>query len=164
MPSRLLLDLERYVTAKVVYDRSQLYDRLPQRHEFVQLDAVVHLDHEAGEAVAYRDVGEDEWWCRGHVPGRPLLPGVLMLEAGAQLAAFMEKYSDPSFPGFVGFGGVDDCKFRKTVTPPSRLWLLCRRVDARSRRTISDVQGVVDGVLVFEARVTGLIMPNPLSM
>jgi len=82
-----------------------------------------------------------------------------MLESAAQIAAFMEKYSDQDFKGFVGYGGVDDCKFRQTVRPPSRLWLLCRRLEARSRRIVCGVQGVVDGVLAFEARVTGLVVP-----
>lgn len=81
-----------------------------------------------------------------------------MLESGAQLAAFMERYSIDNFDGFVGFGGVDACKFRKKVTPPSRMWLLCRRADARRQRIVSAVQGVVNGVLVFEALVTGLVI------
>lgn len=160
MPSAFLLDLERCDRSNVRFDRAALYSRLPQRHEFMQLDGVVHLDHSIGEAVAYREVREDEWWCRAHVPGMPLLPGVLMLEAAAQLAAFMECYSQPGFSGFVGFGGVDDCKFRQTVRPPACLWFLCRRKDARTRRIVCSVQGVVSGTLVFEATVTGLLIPT----
>jgi 3-hydroxyacyl-[acyl-carrier-protein] dehydratase len=158
MANRLLLDLDAFENAGAVYSRSQIYARLPQCREFEHLDAIVHLDHDAGESIAYREIKADEWWCEAHVPGNPIFPGVLMLEAAAQLAAFMERYSQDDFDGFVGYGGIDDCKFRMTVRPPSRLWLLCRRVDARSRRVISDVQGVVDGTLVFEARVTGLVI------
>ena len=159
MATALTLDLKQFDLDKVLWDRSQIYARLPQKHEFMQLDGVIHLDHEAGEAIAFRDVRHDEWWCRAHIPGNPLLPGVLMLEAAAQLAAFMERYSKPGFEGFVGYGGVDRCKFRKTVKPPARLWLLCRRMESRSRRIICYVQGVVDDVLVFEGTVTGLVVP-----
>lgn len=159
MATTLILDPKKFDLANVVYDREQIYSLLPQRHEFMQLDAVLHLDYEKGESVAIREVRGDEWWCRAHIPEQPILPGVLMLEAAAQLAAFMEKYSQPDFDGFVGFGGVDDCKFRQTVRPGSRLWFLCRRVDARRRRIICYVQGVVDETLVFEANVTGLIVP-----
>ena len=159
MASALIFDLDRFDLDQVRYDRASIYSRLPHRHEFEQLDGVVHLDQEAGEAIAYRDVSKNEWWCRGHIPGSPLLPGVLMLESAAQLAAFMERYCRPEFDGFVGFGGVDHCKFRQTVRPPSRLWLLCQRKDMRSRRINCYVQGVVEGVLVFEATVTGLVVP-----
>jgi len=115
------------------------------------------FDPDVGHAVAFRDVRDDEWWCKGHIPGNPLLPGVLMLEAAAQLAAFMERYWRDDFRGFVGYGGVDDCKFRLTVKPPARLWFLCQRVEARSRRIICYVQGILDGKLAFESKVTGLV-------
>lgn len=159
MAATLLMDPAALDASRVIADRAALYSRLPQRAQFMQLDGVVSLDHPAGRAVAYRDVREDEWWCAAHVPGKPLLPGVLMLESAAQLAAYMERYSQPDFEGFIGFGGVDGAKFRQTVSPPARLWLICQRVDARSRRIICYVQGVVDGVLVFEANVTGLVVP-----
>ncbi|MEE9297315.1 MAG: hypothetical protein V3W34_20435 [Phycisphaerae bacterium] len=158
MADQLLLDLEQFDCTKVIYDRERIYDRLPQKHEFMVLDGVCHLDHDVGEAIAFMDVRQDQWWCKAHIPGNPILPGMLMLEAAAQLAAFMERYSNEGFEGFVGFGGVDECKFRRTVTPPSRVWLLCRRFEARSRRIICQVQGVVDGKLTFEAKVTGLVI------
>ncbi len=158
MAAPLLLDLQPHLNAPRAYDRGQIYARLPQRHEFEVLDGIAHLDNEAGEAIAYMDVRDDQWWCKAHVPGNPILPGVLMLEAAAQLAAFMERYCKPDFSAFVGYGGVDECKFRQTVSPPARLWILCRRFEARSRRIICQVQGVVDGVLAFEAKVTGLVI------
>ncbi|HEX9785851.1 MAG TPA: hypothetical protein VGA56_24375, partial [Opitutaceae bacterium] len=59
---------------------------------------------------------------------------------------------------FIGFGGVDDCKFREAVKPPARLYLLCRALDYRPRRILSATQGVIDGRLVFEATITGLTL------
>ncbi len=158
MAAPLILDLKQFNRSKVVYTRARIYELLPQRYEFMQLDGVVHVDHDVGEAVAFMDVRDDQWWCKAHLPGKPILPGVLMLEAGAQLAAFMERYSAGGFEGFVGYGGVDECKFRQSVVPPARLWLLARRIEARSRRIICRVQGVVEGALVFEATITGLVI------
>ncbi len=158
MAARFILDLGQYDPSRILYDQREIYRLLPQKHEFMQLDGVIHLDHDRGEAIAYMDVRDDQWWCRAHIPGQPILPGVLMLEAGAHLAALMERYYSGDFTDFVGYGGVDQCKFRQTVAPPARLWILGRRIEARSRRIICDVQGVVDDVLVFEAKVTGLVV------
>jgi len=159
MATPLLFDLDGFDLGRVIYDREAIYARLPQQHEFKQLHGVVYLDRDRGESIAFRDVRGDEWWCRGHIPGAPIFPGVLMLEAGAQLAAFTEKYCHEDFDGFLGYGGVDACKFRQAVRPPARIWLLCQRRKVSSRRITSYVQGVVDGVLVFEATITGLVVP-----
>ncbi len=158
MPSNLLFPEDLLTDERIVHDHEAVYSRLPQQHEFRLIDAITHLDHDAGQAIAYRDIAPDQWWCRGHIPGKPIYPGVLMLESAAQLAAFMERYHDPSFKGFVGYGGVDDCKFRRTVEPTCRFWILANRLEARARRIICRCQGVVDGTLVFEATVTGLLI------
>ncbi len=159
MAAPLRVDVAQLDRSRVIYTKKQIYSRLPQKHEFELLDGVVHLDQEVGEAIAFMDVREDLWWCKAHVPGQPLLPGVLMLEAAAQIAAFMERYANDDFHDFVGYGGVDNCKFRQTVQPPATMWMVCRRTDARSRRIMCSVQGIVDGTLVFEADVTGLVIP-----
>ncbi len=159
VPPQLLYDLGKVDLSQVVYTREAIYERLPHRYEFMQLDGIVHLDREAAVAIAYRDVREDDWWVRGHVPGRPIFPGVLMLETAAQLAAFTCKYVH-EYQGFVAFGGVDRCKFRDAVTPPSRLFFVCHQIENKPRRIAADCQGLVDGAVVFEARITGLPIPN----
>jgi 3-hydroxyacyl-[acyl-carrier-protein] dehydratase len=158
----LLYDLNKVDFSQVICARQDIYKRLPHRFEFMQLDAVVHVDEAAAVAVAYRDVREDEWWVRGHVPGRPIFPGVLMLETAAQLAAFMSKELY-GHKGFVAFGGVDRCKFRDAVTPPARLYLICHQVENKPRRIAADCQGVVDGAVVFEAYIMGLTIPEQAS-
>ena len=107
--------------------------------------------------VGLRDIKADEWWTRGHVPGRPLFPGVLMIEAAAQLAGFFGKKVLGS-QRFIGFGGVDKVKFREAVVPPAKMYILAKGIEVRPRRIVCDVQGVVDGRLVFEGQVTGVPM------
>ena len=155
MPPTLLYDLDQVDQAQVLYDRKQIYARLPHRFEFEQLDAIIHVDRVAEVAVAIREVRSDEWWVRGHVPGNPILPGVLMLETAAHLAAFMTKYIY-DYQGFVAFGGVNNCKFRGAVNPPARMIMICHQTENKSRRIAADCQGLVDGQLVFEANITGL--------
>ena len=154
MPPPLLIDLQQLDLDRVCLTRDEIYERLPQRFEFRVLDGVCMVDLEGQRIVAFADIRSEDWWVRGHVPNRPLLPGVLMLEMAAQACAVLAKLR--GCDTFIGFGGVDNCKFRETVVPPARLYIIGVGVDFRPRRIVSDTQGVMDGKLVFEARITGL--------
>ena len=156
MPPPLLVDLSRVDTEQVIFTQQQVYEMLPHRHEFMLIDGVCHFDPEAKTMVAWRDIRPDDWWFRGHVPGRPLLPGVLMIEMAGHVSAVLAQLC--GVKGFIGLGGVDACKFRETVTAPSRLLLLATARDQRARRIISGTQGVVAGRLVFEADITGMVI------
>ncbi|MBL7141395.1 MAG: beta-hydroxyacyl-ACP dehydratase [Planctomycetes bacterium] len=162
MAPALLVDLTGVDLERVVLPIEEIRQVNPHRFEMEQLTSIVHLDLERHEIVASKDVRDDEFWVRGHIPGRPLLPGVLMIEAAAQMCSVYYKRAR-SDPRFLGFGGVDNVKFRGQVVPGDRLLLLGRAVEIRSRRAVFDTQGVVgDGAdpqefkLVFEARITGM--------
>ncbi|UCE60512.1 MAG: beta-hydroxyacyl-ACP dehydratase [Phycisphaerales bacterium] len=157
MPPPLLFDLEGIDLDHICVTQEQIYEYLPHRHEFMLLHGICHLDIEKKHIIAFRDIRADDWWFPGHVPGRPLLPGVLMLEMAGQASGLLAKMLDET-EAFIGFGGVDQCKFRETVEAYTRLYLLCRGVDIRHRRVVSDTQGVANGRLIFEARITGVRM------
>ena len=159
MPPPTLINLDELDFNRVLYTREQIYQVLPQRHEFSQLDAIIHLDIETGIMVGYRDVRSDEWWCRSHMPGKPIFPGILMVEACAHLAAFGASVFAPDPDGFMGFGGIDEAKFRDSVVPPARIVLACRAVEVRKRRFICDAQAYVGDKTVFEGRIIGLRLP-----
>jgi 3-hydroxyacyl-[acyl-carrier-protein] dehydratase len=155
MPPPLLFDLSELDLSRVVVSKEQVYEVLPHRHEFALVDGILYLDNETRRFVGFKDAQPDDWWTRGHIPGRPLLPGVLMIEIGAQLASYFAQ----SYLGddrFWGFAGVDGVKFRDAVTPPSRFYVLGIGLEIRRRRMVCQVQGVVDGTMVFEARITGM--------
>lgn len=135
--------------------REQLYEVLPHRFEFMQLDGMVHIDLPGKVAVGLREVRPDEFWVKGHIPGRPLLPGVLMIESAAQMASYLTHLIQP-MDHFMAFGGLDNVKFRGAVVPPARMYIIEKLVEVRSRRIICDAQGIIDGKLVFEARITGM--------
>jgi 3-hydroxyacyl-[acyl-carrier-protein] dehydratase len=161
MPPPLLFDLNQVDSETPCLTRAEIYRRLPHRHEFALLDGALHLDPQAGQIVTFVDVRDDAWWFRGHVPGRPLLPGVLMLEMAAQSSALLAQEITQDKESFIGFGGVGACKFREPVTAPSRLIILCAFKDSRPRRFIAATQGLVGDKLAFEAEITGLRMPSP---
>jgi len=162
MPPSLLVDLNKLDTEKVLYTQQAIYDNfLLQRREFKLLDRIVHFDAERSEILSVVDVRDDAWWVKGHVPGRPMLPGVLMLEIAAQTSNVGVSLQDQArgLPPkrFIVYGGVDLCKFRGAVIPPSVFYLLCVGVKNTARRIVCRTQGVVDGKIVFEARITGLV-------
>ena len=155
MAPPLLVDLAKVDLGRVVMSIDEIRQYNPHRYEMEQLSGVIHLDAAAGQIVAFKDVRADEFWVRGHIPGRPLLPGVLMIEAAAQMSSLYYKRVTGD-ARFLGFGGVDAVKFRGQVAPGDRLLLLGQVVEIRGRRAVFDTQGVVGDRLVFEARITGM--------
>jgi 3-hydroxyacyl-[acyl-carrier-protein] dehydratase len=154
MPPQLLYDISGIDLNRVLYDREAIRQVNPQRGTFEQLDAVVHIDAEHGRIIGYKDVREDEFWVKDHIPGRPLMPGVLMIEAAAQVSGFYTA-KIVGWTGFIGFGGATDIRFRQPVTPGSRLHLVTKQTGQRHRRIESKVQGLVNGAIVFEATIIG---------
>jgi 3-hydroxyacyl-[acyl-carrier-protein] dehydratase len=155
MPPPASLDPAKLDFSQLLADRAAIERVNPHRFEFALLDGVVHLDIAQGIYAGYHDVREDAFWVRGHVPGRPLLPGVLMIEAAAQLASYLYHRLFPDL-GFLGFAGVDDVKFRGVVAPPCRLVILGRGLQMKPRRMICASQGFVGATMVFEGTITGM--------
>jgi 3-hydroxyacyl-[acyl-carrier-protein] dehydratase len=155
MPPPLLFSLDDIDLNHIELGPDQVYTILPHRFEFSVLSGVCLIDRERHRLVAFADVRPDAWWIRGHIPQRTLLPGALMLEMAGQASGVGAKVL-AGFDGFLGFGGVDECKFRETVVPPARLYLLIQGVDYRPRRIVSRTQGVIDGRIIFEATITGV--------
>jgi 3-hydroxyacyl-[acyl-carrier-protein] dehydratase len=92
MPPPLLFDLSQIdLEAKPVFDKEAICKVNPQRFEMQQLDGVIWYDKEKSSILGFKDVTEQEFWVRGHIPERPLMPGVIMIEAAAQLSSFFIK-------------------------------------------------------------------------
>jgi 3-hydroxyacyl-[acyl-carrier-protein] dehydratase len=157
MPPQLLFDIAPIDPSKVAHPIEDIRACNPQRGDFEQLSAIIHVDPEKHEVLARKDVRPDEFWVPGHIPGRPLYPGVLMIESAAQVASFYTKRY-LKWDGFIGFGGVDEVRFRREVVPGDTLLLLAKLIWQRHRRVQCASQGLVDGQLVFEAKITGVQM------
>ena len=157
MPSQLIYDISAIDLNNVIYGQDAIREYNPQRGHMEMLNGIVYIDQANDGLIGYKDVREDEFWVAGHIPGRPLLPGVLMIETAAQLAGFYAR----KFIGwdkFIGFGGVEECKFRLPVIPPARLYVLGKQIWVRHRRVFCEMQGVVNGSLVFETKILGVQM------
>ena len=132
----------------------------PQRHEMEHLSGILYEDVETLTCAGYKDVSHDEFWCRGHMPGMPVMPGVIQLEAIAQLSSYFAQKYDLLGAEMVGFGGVDGARFRDVVVPGDQLILMIRLSRARRNRMIvADFQGVVGQKLVVDGTIRGIPLP-----
>lgn len=157
MPPQFLYDISGIDLNRALYGRETIREIIPHRGDIEQLDAIVYESEELGRIIGYKDIRQDEFWVTGHIPGRPLYPGVLMIEASAQLASVYVKRL-MRWPGFIGFGGVDKVRFRQSVEPGKRLHLLLQKNWVRHGRFGCSVQGLVDGTMVFEGEIIGAQM------
>src|SRR5882762_5494437 len=154
MPPQLLFDLSTIDLNAVAFDQEAIRRVNPQRGHMEQLNRIIWADGSRDLILGVKDVGTEEFWVEGHIPGRPLLPGVLMIECGAQLASFYTR-TYVGWKGFIGFGGVDEVKFRMQVPPGVRMLILGKKIWERHHRIYCNVQGIVNGNLAFEAGITG---------
>ncbi len=158
MPPPLILDPSSLDLTRCVADHAAIERFNQHRHEFRLLDAIVFHDEQKGLIAGYHDVRSDAWWTRGHIPGRPLFPGVLMIECAAQLSSYLYHFHIGKGEAFLGFTGVDHVKFRGIVEPPARFVVVGRVIELKRRRVISAVQGFVGEHFVFESEITGMLV------
>ncbi len=155
MPPKPLYQLDSLDLSHRAFSLDDIRAVNAQRFEFEQLSAIIHLDPEEGVIVGLREIGSDEFWVRGHIPGNPVFPGVLMVEAAAQLCSFYCRKVVQT-EGFYGFGGIDGARFRGTVGPSNRLYLIARGQSVSPNRSRFATQGIVDGKVVFEGSILGI--------
>lgn len=135
----------------------QIREANPHRHEFEMLSGIVYIDPEKHQIIGFRNMSPNDFWVRGHMPGAPLFPGVLMCEAAAQLCGYYyvsQKIGDPG--NLLGLGGIDETRFVRTVRPGERLILVGTGVKVHRRMTKFRVVGYVQNEKVFETLVTGV--------
>jgi 3-hydroxyacyl-[acyl-carrier-protein] dehydratase len=159
MPPELHFDPANLDFRHVVADQEAIRRVNPQRFEMEQLTAILHLDPARHLIVGYKDVKDDEFWVRGHLPGYPLMPGVIMCEAAAQLCSYYSLSQQLLSGDFIGFGGMENVRFRSPVRPGDRLVLVGKGVKVTRRLVVCNVQGFVGTTMVFQAEVIGM----PLS-
>ncbi|HXF98238.1 MAG TPA: 3-hydroxyacyl-ACP dehydratase FabZ [Gaiellaceae bacterium] len=106
------------------FGRETIESILPHRPPFLLIDEVTLL--EPGRRVeARREVRADDWWFPGHFPGRPVMPGVLIVEAMAQAGAVAVLVEEENRGRIAFFAGIDDCRFKRVVEPGDVLTLAC---------------------------------------
>lgn len=145
--------------APAVAGREGIGALLPHRGDMLLLDEILWHSDDFVRGVARRRVGSDEFWCAGHIPTQPIMPGVLLVEAGAQLAAWL-YYQFTPHRWFAGFTRIEETSFHRQVVPGDELILLCECQKRSEKRFVCDIQGIVDDVVVFKSLITGMAFPK----
>lgn len=145
-------------TAQKYLDVTEIMKLLPHRYPMLMLDRLCEIVPNES-ALGIKNVSMNEPFFGGHFPGKPIMPGVLIIEAMAQTAGALVVYSlnDAAHDKIVYFMSIEEAKFRKPVVPGDRLEM--RVTKQRSRGSVWKFTGVttVEGVVVAEATFTAMI-------
>ena len=152
-----LLDLSTIDLSNVVISAAKVGEMIPQTGDMRQLDYIAYVSDNKQTAVGIKEVNKDEFWIEGHIPGRPIYPGVLMIEAAAQLSSVL-YHLNAEVNRFMGFTRCDNCSFRGQVAPGDTLAIISIIRKFQRRRFVCDAQGYVDGKFIYEVQVTGMMM------
>jgi len=150
-----LIDLSAIDLSATLATREEMFEMIHHRHEMALLDRIVWANDTMEQGVGSLTVRGDEFWVRGHFPSKPMFPGVLMIEAGAQLACYLYNrfYNELHLAAFLR---IENAVFRRSVTVGEELLVCCKGIKVTPRRFVTQIEGVVDGQIAFEATITGM--------
>jgi 3-hydroxyacyl-[acyl-carrier-protein] dehydratase len=159
-----ILDFSELDPTRVVAGIEEIRRYNLQRFEMEQLSAICYCDTERQICAGFKDVTLNEFWVRGHMPKAPLMPGVIMCEAAAQLASYFVQKYDLLGAKVVGFGGLEEVKFRGGVVPGDRLLIVVQLLKVRRGAMIGcRFEGFVEQQMVVEGRLKGIPLPLDLE-
>jgi 3-hydroxyacyl-[acyl-carrier-protein] dehydratase len=144
---------ETKLTRLTALSRAEIEAILPHRDPFLLLDEVIDLA--PGErVVARKRVQPDEWYLSGHFPGRPIMPGVLIVEAMAQAGAVAVLSEEKNRGKLALFAGIDGVRFKRVVEPGDELELTCELERVRGPIGKGKATAKVDGQLAARGTLT----------
>lgn len=134
-------------------NKEEIKNIIPQRDPFLMIDEVE--EYVPGEsAIAYKNVNEQEWYFKGHFPGNPIMPGVLIAESLAQTGAVAILSMDENKEKNALFGGIDKMKFKRKVVPGDRLKLEVKIIKRKGPIGVGEAIATVDEKIVAKGELT----------
>jgi len=138
-------------------DKEEIKKIIPQREPFLMIDEIE--EYIPGEsAVAYKNVNINEWYFKGHFPGNPIMPGVLITESLAQTGAVAILGLEENKGKNALFGGIDKMKFKRQVVPGDRLKLEVKIIKRKGPIGVGEAIATVDGKVAAKGELTFAIV------
>jgi len=137
-------------------DINEIIQLMPHSYPFLLVDRIIELEP-AKRIVGIKNVTYNEPFFTGHFPQRPIMPGVLIIEALAQTGGVLAFKSFPDKKGLVFFTGIDDARFRKPVIPGDQIRLVLEVVKHRREIWVFEGKAHVDNEVVAEARIMAML-------
>ncbi|HZR94770.1 MAG TPA: 3-hydroxyacyl-ACP dehydratase FabZ [Gaiellaceae bacterium] len=135
------------------FGRDVIESLIPHRPPFLLVDEIVELVP-GRRVVGRREIRADDWWFAGHFPERPVMPGVLTIEAIAQAGAVAVLADEQNRGKIPFFAGIDGCRFKRVVEPGDILTLECEFSRVRGPVAKGEGRATVDGEVAAEATLT----------
>ena len=135
------------------FGRDVIEQLIPHRAPFLLVDEIVELEP-GKRVVGRREIRADDWWFAGHFPERPVMPGVLTIEAIAQAGAVAVLADEANRGKIPFFAGIDDCRFKRVVEPGDVLTLECEFVRVRGPIAKGEGRASVGDEVAAEALLT----------
>lgn len=134
-------------------NKEEIKEIIPQREPFLMIDEIE--EYVPGEmAIAYKNVNNDEWYFKGHFPGNPVMPGVLIVESLAQTGAVAILSMEENKGKNALFGGINNMKFKKIVLPGDKLKLEVKIIKRKGPIGIGEAIATVEGKVVAKGELT----------
>ena len=134
-------------------NKEEIKNIIPQRDPFLMIDEVE--EYVPGEsAIAYKNVNVEEWYFKGHFPGNPIMPGVLIAESLAQTGAVAILSMDENKGKNALFGGIDKMKFKRKVVPGDRLKLEVKIIKRKGPIGVGEAIATIDEKIVAKGELT----------
>jgi UDP-3-O-[3-hydroxymyristoyl] N-acetylglucosamine deacetylase/3-hydroxyacyl-[acyl-carrier-protein] dehydratase len=152
--------LKKHTTGSPVFDINEIERILPHRYPFLLVDRILELDTTPGEEhiIGLKNVTYNEPFFQGHFPARPIMPGVLIIEAMAQTGGMLMLNTSEGKPKMVFFMAIDKAKFRKPVVPGDQLIFEVKLLRNRGKSFVLAGKAFVDGQVVAEAELMAAII------
>ncbi|MDR1484755.1 MAG: beta-hydroxyacyl-ACP dehydratase [Planctomycetaceae bacterium] len=147
----VLYDVNRSIAG---VEEIRLYNS--QRFEMEQLSGILYENFEDKSVVGYLDATELSFWFRGHIPDFPIMPGVIMCEAAAQLTSYFANKYDLMSGSLLGLGGIDNARFRSPVKPGERLVVQAKMLHHKKILITAQFIGLVEDRIACEGIIKGI--------
>ena len=150
-----IVDFSEFSFDNVVADQAAIFELNPHRFELALLDGILLVDDV--RAVGYYNVPEEPFWMRGHFPGRPLMPGVLICEVAAQLTSYLATRNGIRGDAVIGLAGLSNVRFRAQVKPGDQLTVMVNTLKSRmGAMIVTEYQVFVGETLASEGEIKGV--------